>query len=110
MGITLARELPPGNGRHSRFDHRSVPSPPPLSDLLLLLLLQTTLRYNTETFLEFLLAIPVNKFEDGCRNPSPSIFEISILDDTWIERERENWTYRETELDRSKILAIRVAE
>lgn len=70
-------------------------------------LLETTLRYNTETFLEFLLAIPVNKFEDGCRNPSPSIFEISILDDTWIERERENWTYRETELDRSKILAIR---
>lgn len=39
LGITLARELPPGNGRHSRFDHRSVPSPPPLSDLLLLLLL-----------------------------------------------------------------------
>lgn len=67
----------------------------PLSSDLLLFFFETTFENTIQTFLEFLLAmcietaIPVNKFEDGCRNPTPSIFEISISDGTWTERKRK---------------------
>lgn len=113
LGITLARELPPGNGRHSRFDHRSVPSPFTLSSFFFSSWkrLWSTIRKHFSNF--FSRRASRRRFQlinsrMDVGDPSPSIFEISIFG-RYLDKERVGETYRETELDRSKILAIRVA-